>query len=183
MAAAVTDRPSATRIVIVEPNQASRLPGDEAVRVDAAATAVEWLSPGRAAVDDRDGRRRTAQVGVDRPAGPRQRRTVEVVVDGWRFELEVEDARRAELRTRATRNRAATGETDGPLEIRAIIPGRVVAVAVAPGDAVAVGQTLLLVEAMKMQNEVKATRDGVVAEVRVAVGDTVNAGQLLAVVD
>ena len=69
----------------------------------------------------------------------------------------------------------------GPLEIHAMIPGRVVAVAVAPGDVVAAGQTLLVVEAMKMQNELRTPRDGMVERVAVGVGETIDLGDLLVV--
>jgi biotin carboxyl carrier protein len=105
---------------------------------------------------------------------------LEVVVDGWRFELEVEDAARAALRRRATRA-ADAAATSGPLEIRAIIPGRVAAVRVTPGDQVMAGDTLLVVEAMKMQNELRATRSGAVERVAVATGQTVEIGDLLVV--
>ena len=76
--------------------------------------------------------------------------------------------------------RAATIH-DGPIEVRAIIPGRVVSVAVAAGDAVAAGQRLLAVEAMKMENELRAPRDGTVERVAVAAGQTVELGDLLVV--
>ena len=62
-----------------------------------------------------------------------------------------------------------------------MIPGRVAAVAVAVGDAVTAGQTLLVVEAMKMQNELRSPRDGVVERVAVAVGETIDLGDLLVV--
>jgi biotin carboxyl carrier protein len=109
------------------------------------------------------------------------RRVVEVVIDGWRFELVVEAEARAALRERASRDRTADGAAGGPLEIRAIIPGRIVAVAVAPGDTVEVGQTLLAVEAMKMQNELRAPRAGTVTRVPAGVGATVELGDVLVV--
>ena len=59
------------------------------------------------------------------------------------------------------------------------MPGRVVKIMVAEGDAVEVGQALMVVEAMKMENEVKAGRAGVVAEVHVAEGESVDAEALL----
>jgi biotin carboxyl carrier protein len=108
-------------------------------------------------------------------------RRVEVVVDGWRFEFQVEDADRADLRARATRGDAAAGPS-GPLEIRAIIPGRVAAVSVVEGDEVTAGQALLIVEAMKMQNELKAPRAGRVSRVGVADGSTIEIGDLLVVI-
>jgi biotin carboxyl carrier protein len=111
------------------------------------------------------------------------RRAIEVVVDGWRFELLVEDEARASLRERASRDPAAAGGAGGPLEIRAIIPGRIASVAVAPGDTVQAGQTLLAVEAMKMQNELRAPRAGTVTMVAVGSGSTVELGDVLVVLE
>jgi biotin carboxyl carrier protein len=105
---------------------------------------------------------------------------LEVVVDGWRFELVVEDAERADLRDRAT-SAASAAAHDGPLDIRAIIPGRVVSVAVVAGDSVVAGSRLLAVEAMKMENDVRAPRDGLVERVAVAAGETVDLGDLLVI--
>jgi biotin carboxyl carrier protein len=115
------------------------------------------------------------------PSGTRGRTAVEVVVAGWRFELEVEDADLADLRDRATTGRDAATH-DGPTEVRAIIPGRVVSVAVTAGDTVTAGQRLLAVEAMKMENELRAPRDGVVERVAVGVGQTVELGDPLVVI-
>jgi len=170
------------RIFVVEPTGASRLPGDEACRIAATATSVEWRGRGRAVVRDEAGRVTAALVCGDTPAGPAHPRIVEVLVRGWRFELQVEDAGRVDLRERARRNRGTTTGTGGPLEIHAMIPGRVVAVAVAPGDVVAAGQTLLVVEAMKMQNELRTPRDGTVERVAVGVGETIDLGDLLVVI-
>jgi biotin carboxyl carrier protein len=111
------------------------------------------------------------------PGGPRR---YEVVVDGWRFELEVEDASRAHLRRRATRA-ADAAAASGPADIRAIIPGRIAAVRVTAGETVEAGQTLLVVEAMKMQNELRAPRSGTVERVAVGDGQTVDRGDLLLV--
>ncbi len=111
------------------------------------------------------------------------RRTIEVVVDGWRFELVVEDDARATLRERAARDRSAGTGAGGPLEIRAIIPGRIAAVAVAPGDRVELGQTLLAVEAMKMQNELRAPRPGTIVRVPATAGATVEVGDVLVVIE
>jgi acetyl/propionyl-CoA carboxylase alpha subunit len=106
---------------------------------------------------------------------------LEVVVDGWRFDLLIEDADRADLRARATRAREASGQ-HGPIEVRAIIPGRVTSVAVAVGDAVTAGTRLLAVEAMKMENDVRSPRDGAVERVLVAPGQTVELGDVLVVI-
>ena len=63
------------------------------------------------------------------------------------------------------------------------VPGTVTAVLVSPGDAVADGDTLVILEAMKMEHRIKADGDGVVAEVRVAVGDSVDAHHVVAVLE
>jgi biotin carboxyl carrier protein len=115
--------------------------------------------------------------------GPDGIRSVEVIVDGWRFVLSVEDEARASLRERATRAGAAAGGGGGALEIRAIIPGRIASVAVAPGESVDAGQTLLAVEAMKMQNELRAPRGGTVMRVPAAVGATVEVGDVLVILE
>lgn len=165
--------------VRVRPDAASRLHEDVPIDVDPADPAVEPWGPGRAVVHHEKGDSWTL-IGEDRPADRDRPRIVEVVVGGWRFELEVEDARRAELHARARRARAGD-QGSGPLEVRSVIPGRVVAVAVAAGDEVESGQTLLVIEAMKMQNELRAPRDATVERVAVGVGETIDLGQLLAV--
>lgn len=120
-------------------------------------------------------------VPASRPAAGRGRTPVEVVIGGWRFDLEVEDAALAELRERATTSREAAVH-HGPTEVRAIIPGRVVSVAVTAGDAVVAGQRLLAVEAMKMENELRSPRAGTVDRVATAVGQTVELGDPLVVI-
>jgi biotin carboxyl carrier protein len=114
------------------------------------------------------------------PPTARGRTGVEVVLAGWRFELEVEDADLHDLRDRATAARGA-GAHHGPTDVRAIIPGRVVSVAVAVGDEVEAGQRLLSVEAMKMENELRAPRAGTVDRVAVGPGQTVELGDTLIV--
>jgi len=112
------------------------------------------------------------------PGGIRRR---EVLVDGFRFVVDVESERIAALRERASRGRAASAHA-GPLQVKAIIPGKVVAVSVKVGDAVTAGQQLLVVEAMKMQNELRAPRDGTIERVGVAVGVNIEIGDLLVVI-
>lgn len=72
---------------------------------------------------------------------------------------------------------------DGIAEIRTQMPGKVVRVLVSPEDEVASGDGVIVVEAMKMQNEMKSPKDGIVREVRVAEGQTVNAGDILVVIE
>lgn len=71
----------------------------------------------------------------------------------------------------------------GTAEITAPMPGKVVRVLVEAGQAVEAGAGLVVVEAMKMQNELKAPRAGAVVSIDVAAGDTVEAGALLAVIE
>ena len=141
---------------------------------------VEPFGDGRVVVHGADGTDRWAHLGPPRRL-PDGRSVVEVVVDGWRFELEIEDDARATLRERATRAPDATAAT-GPFEVRAAIPGRVASVGVVAGDEIAAGATILVVEAMKMQNELRAPRAGRVARVAVGAGDTIELGDLLAVI-
>jgi biotin carboxyl carrier protein len=108
-------------------------------------------------------------------------RTREVLVDGFRFLVEVESERIAALRERAAKGRGSGGAA-GPLQVKAIIPGKVVAVSVGAGDEVTAGQQLLVVEAMKMQNELRAPRDGTIERVGVAVGENIEIGDLLVVI-
>jgi len=61
------------------------------------------------------------------------------------------------------------------------VSGTITAIKVQPGQAVAAGDLLLVLEAMKMENEIKAPRQGTVRELRVAVGSRVNEGDVLAV--
>jgi acetyl/propionyl-CoA carboxylase alpha subunit len=74
---------------------------------------------------------------------------------------------------------AAGGSSDSNEEIRALMPGRVVEVAVAPGDRVEKGTLLLVLEAMKMQNEIRASRGGIVERAEVSAGQVVESGDLM----
>jgi biotin carboxyl carrier protein len=87
----------------------------------------------------------------------------------------------ADLRDRSSRRAKASG--DGPVEVRAQMPGKVIKVLVAAGATVEAGQGLVVVEAMKMQNEMKAPKGGRVARVHAREGATVIAGEPLAVVE
>ena len=71
----------------------------------------------------------------------------------------------------------------GVAEIRAPMPGKVVRVQIEAGASVEKGTGVVVVEAMKMQNEMRSPRDGVVVSINVKPGDTVNAGDVLAVVE
>lgn len=90
----------------------------------------------------------------------------------YRFEVLNE---RKQLARRSRRKRDETG----PEVIKAFMPGKIVKVHVAPGDTVAAGAGLLIMEAMKMENEIKARKPGTVRAVHVAAGQTVDNGTLL----
>ena len=99
-----------------------------------------------------------------------------VETGGRRFTVEVRDPRNA-----SRRSRAALGS--GRQNISTPMPGKVVRLLIREGDAVDAGQGLVVVEAMKMQNELKASRGGRVVEVRVRDGDTVSASDTLVVLE
>lgn len=100
-----------------------------------------------------------------------------VLIGSRRFAFEVNDPRSLQGR------RGAGGGAAGPRAVKAPMPGRVVRVLVAVGDEVAEQQGVIVIEAMKMQNELKSPKAGKVARAAVAVGDTVGAGDVLVVVD
>jgi biotin carboxyl carrier protein len=99
-----------------------------------------------------------------------------VAVGGRRYEIAVRDPRKL-----ASGSAAATEA--GPRKLTAPMPGKVVRVLVEEGQHVEMGQGLVVVEAMKMQNEIKAPKAGVVKAIHVQQGGSVSAGQALLVVE
>ena len=83
-------------------------------------------------------------------------------------------------RRRVRRDEAHAGA--GPQSVSAPMPGKVVRILVRPGETVAVRQPVVVVEAMKMENELRAARDGTVTEVLACEGQSVDAGALLVVI-
>jgi 3-methylcrotonyl-CoA carboxylase alpha subunit len=118
------------------------------------------------------------------PAGPgvfavrdgRHTTTLHVVAEGTAIHLSWEGVAYTLFEEREGA-RAAHRQDAGPLE--APMPGRVAVLKVAPGQRVAKGEELLVVEAMKMENALRAPRDGVVRAIHVAVGDLVAPGRAL----
>jgi acetyl/propionyl-CoA carboxylase alpha subunit len=110
-------------------------------------------------------------------------RSVAILVEGsgseWIVTLR---GRRIPVTVRTWRERVmaaadtATRAQAGPIDVKATLPGLVVAIAVGPGDQVEAGAPLLTIEAMKMQNEVRAPRAGRVVDVAVSSGQTVATG-------
>ncbi len=78
---------------------------------------------------------------------------------------------------------AVGGQTTGASEIKTAMPGKVVRVLAEVGAEIKQGDGVIIVEAMKMQNEMKSPKDGVIREIRFAEGATVNAGDVLAVIE
>lgn len=100
----------------------------------------------------------------------------EVVVAGHRFSCELEDPRQWQ---RGGSSAAAAGNSS----ITAPMPGKVVRVLVDAGQEVTAGQGIVVVEAMKMQNEMKSPRAGRIGSIRVKAGDSVESGQVLATLE
>jgi biotin carboxyl carrier protein len=138
--------------------------GDRSIDVDARRTA--------------DGLYSLLIEGVSRVADVSQAgRGARVDLDGSTYLVEVEEHARHVIRTRG-----ATGTGAGAQTIVAPLPGKVTHVAVATGDRVERGATLVVIEAMKMENELKAAGAGTVSEVRVRPGQSVNPGDVLVVI-
>lgn len=101
----------------------------------------------------------------------------QVKVKNQAFEINLIDPKRL---------RGADGsleQADGIAEIKTAMPGKLVRVMVEAGAAIKQGEPVLVVEAMKMQNEMKSSKDGIVKEIRFAEGATVNAGDVLAIIE
>jgi biotin carboxyl carrier protein len=85
-------------------------------------------------------------------------------------------------RRRAARKEEGGYATSGPQRIVAPMPGKIVRVLVTPGDRVRARQAVVVIEAMKMENELRAARDGTVADVQAREAMSVDAGTLLVVI-
>ena len=99
----------------------------------------------------------------------------QVLLRGRLYPVTVEDEREKRLRAAAGGGVAESGE----FHLKAPMPGLVVTVPVVEGQAVKKGQVLLILESMKMQNELKSPRDGTVSRIRVKAGESVEQRQTL----
>ena len=145
----------------------ARIDGEQATPAEA--WTLEWDDAGNGTGRLRNGER-TIPVVVE-GAGTEwfvsiYGRRIPVTVETWRERLLAEAATAAQVHA-------------GPIEVRATLPGLIVAVAVAVGDEVDEGAPLLTIEAMKMQNEVRAPRAGRIIELSVATGVAVATGAAL----
>ena len=99
----------------------------------------------------------------------------QVLIRGRLYPVTVEDEREKRLRSAAGGGVAETGE----FHLRAPMPGLVVTILVNEGQEIKKGQVLLILESMKMQNELKSPRDGIMGRIRVKAGETVEQKQTL----
>jgi biotin carboxyl carrier protein len=118
------------------------------------------------------------EIGIQR-RGPGE---LDVVVAGRRFQaVVVQGSSSARPVPSGRQPQPSAGK--GAQSILAPMPGRIVRVLVAPGDEVTAGQGVVIMEAMKMENELRSTRDGIVREVAAREGTAVETGAVLVVVD
>jgi biotin carboxyl carrier protein len=97
-------------------------------------------------------------------------------VGAARFAAEVRDPRSLRGRVRAV-------DDQGPKKLTAPMPGKIVRVLVSQGSEIEAGAGVLVVEAMKMQNEIKSPKKGTIQKILVSEGAAVNAGDVLAIVE
>ncbi|MGI9056544.1 MAG: biotin/lipoyl-containing protein [Pyrinomonadaceae bacterium] len=100
-----------------------------------------------------------------------------VKIKNEEFEINLIDPKRL------SGSNAESGAADGIAEIKTAMPGKLVRVLVKQGAEIEKGEPVLVVEAMKMQNEMRSPKDGIVKEIRFEEGATVNAGDILAIIE
>ena len=99
----------------------------------------------------------------------------EVLIHGQQYQVKTEDEREKRLKTSASGGSMEGGE----FHLKAPMPGLVVAILIEEGQEVKKGQVMLILESMKMQNELKAPRDGIMGRIRVKAGESVEQRQTL----
>jgi biotin carboxyl carrier protein len=102
----------------------------------------------------------------------------QILLHGRMFEACVDDEQAIRVRGLAH----AAADSAGEFQLRAPMPGLAVGIPVAVGDSVTKGTTLVILESMKMQNELRSQKDGVVQEIRIQPGETVEQNQVLIIV-
>lgn len=107
----------------------------------------------------------------------RRERGDKIVLRGKRYDVSVDDPR-----AWRGRKRAGAG-TEGPQKLAASMPGKIVRVLAGEGEKISAGQGIAVVEAMKMQNEIKSPKEGILKKLLVQPGMNVNAGEVLAIVE
>lgn len=144
-----------------------RLDGRE-VAVDVAQTSADALS---LIIEGR-----SIEVRRERLPGDANSEEMRLAIGGRRLAAEIRDPR-------ALRTRRAASHGEGPKKVTAPMPGKIVRRLVEEGQQVEAGAGLVVIEAMKMQNEIKAPKPGVVRQFSAAEGAAVNAGDVLAVIE
>ena len=148
-------------------------PGRYTVRLNGVEHRVETRAAGGSTILSMDGQAFEGLVTRQGAApGTASKGIYDIAIAGRSYEVGLADPLRQGL--------AAQGSlAQGGSEVRSVMPGKVVAVLVEEGDRVRAGQGLVVVEAMKMENEIAAPRDGRVARMKVTTGEAVEAGALL----
>lgn len=153
--------------------QVVEIRGDVAV-VDGREYTIEFSEPERGVILLRSGGR-VFEAVVSGDAKSREKLTVSI--GGRSHEVTVTDPKR--LRSSG----AAHDHGDGRAEIKSAMPGKVVRILVELDAEVRKGDGVIVVEAMKMQNELKSPKDGKLVQIKASEGQTVNAGEVLLVVE
>ena len=96
----------------------------------------------------------------------------EVTLEGRKFSVETDEEKQ---HIRRAREKGSGSKLGASGTISSAIPGKIVSILVSVGDAVSAGDVVIVLEAMKMQNEIKASVDGVISEVKCNAGERVEA--------
>lgn len=99
----------------------------------------------------------------------------QVLIQGELYNVQIDDERSRRLASA----RGVLGQTDGEAVVTSPMPGIIIAVPVADGDEVQKGDKVVILESMKMENELRAPRDGRVSQVKIKAGDSVEKSQVL----
>ncbi len=156
------------------------------IRIDGVAHHIDWhqMAPLAAAAKEQGGRYSLLIAGKSYEVFARRVNKLdekgyryEIQVAGLRFEVDVEDERE-----KALTGSIQAAHEHGEAMVRAPMPGLVLGLPLEPGASVARGQTVVILEAMKMENDLASPVPGTVKEIRVSKGQTVNQGDVLVVV-
>jgi biotin carboxyl carrier protein len=118
-----------------------------------------------------DGKKVEARVSTDKDG------SLTLWIDGRPIDVDITDPKQMRAAS------VADADSMGSAAIKTAMPGKIVRLLASVGDEVQKGDGVIVVEAMKMQNEIKAPKNGTVSSIAVAEGDTVNAGQILLSID
>jgi len=158
--------------VVIGGQEYDVLPGGDTVSVGEASFAVRTLKRGDIVtvyVNEKP-------FAVQLPTETSEEGPLKLLVDAKEYEVEVKGTAAARSRPKAKAKKASAGAAGA---VMAQMTGRVIRVDVKPGDTVNEGDILLIIEAMKMENEITAPMSGTVKEVAVAAGARVSEGDLL----